>query len=116
MYSYVETVSVEDFEYVCDAVTADLGVELPCNRPTVWEELPAIEAQVHDLLTERDALLVEVKRLESRLEVMTDMHAKAMDQVNKVSFAKLKVVNQLELLQGMVGSVLAHFQVDTEEG
>lgn len=70
--------------------------------------------QIEDLIVERDALRREVERLAGQLEFMTDMHSKAVERVNKVTFAKLKLENQLALLQSMIGTALAQFQVDTE--
>lgn len=79
------------------------------------EFLACIEAEFAALRALRDELQKQNDFLRGQLDLMTELHGKAVDRVNKVTFAKLKVENQLELLQSMIGSVLARFQVDTEE-
>ena len=124
MFGFIETISTDDFNDVVNVVEVELGFQFPreMKQKDDWAELSEIEAQVQDLLAERDAILEHNRALKEQNMVLRDqlndmigLHATAVDRVNKVNFAKLKVVNQLELLQGMVGSVLAHFQVDTED-
>ena len=104
MGRFVETLGVENFDRVMDAVLDRLGVTGASNT-----------AEVRGIQEDREKLRKERDFFRARATEMETLHASAVDRVNKVCFAKLKVVNQLELLQSMVGSVLAHFQVDTEE-
>lgn len=71
-------------------------------------------AMLRIVQAENETLKREVERLADQLNFITDLHHKAVDRVNKVTFAKLKLENQLELLQSMIGTALARFQVDTE--
>lgn len=119
MMGYVGSIGQDDLDYVVEAIEGELGIELHREK-TDWPQsalhaLDGIESQVQEIQTDREKLLKENEFLRCRLADMTELHAKAVERVNKVSFAKLKVENQLELLQSMVGSVLARFQVDTEE-
>ena len=120
MYGYLDSISVEVFESVLGAVGEKLGIELACNGKTDWpgaalQSLDEIEAQVQEIQADRAHLQKENEFLRARVAELTDLHRKAVDRVNETNIAKLKVVNQLELLQGMVGSMLARFTLDTED-
>jgi hypothetical protein len=120
MTGYVDTCSLIDYGAVVIAVEHELGVKLPDKKETDWQQaamqdLVEIEAEVEALRANRKALLEENAVLRGQLDQLTDLHEKAVDRVNKVNIAKLKVENQLELLQSTIGAVLARFQIDTEE-
>ena len=115
MRRYVETLDPDAFEYVTSIISETLGIEVPCKKSTL-QDLSEFEAQVQALTAHRDELQKKNDFLREQLDTMTGLHEKAVDRVNKVTFAKMKVENQLELLQSMVGNMLASFQLATEEG
>lgn len=104
MYSYLDNIGQNGLNQVVTAVEGALGITLPREENDGQTTLD----EVRRLKTE-NAFLCE------QLRDMDELHTKAVEQVNKISFAKLKAMNQLELLQSMVGSVLAHFQLNTGE-
>lgn len=114
MGEYLGTLETKDFQRVMDAVRESLGIK-PAELDEQMRFLDNIETEVQEMDADRARLRKENEHMKARLAELSELHAKAVDRVNKVTFAKLKVTNQLELLQSMVGSVLAHFQVDTEE-
>jgi chromosome segregation ATPase len=113
MGEYTGTLEPDDFQRVMDAVQDSLGIK-SSGLQEQMQFLDGIEAQVQEIQEDRTKLMKENEFLRCQLAEMTELHARAVERVNKVNFAKLKVENQLELLQSMVGSVLARFQVDTE--
>lgn len=120
MTSYVDACGLIDYGAVVVAVENELGVKLPDKKETDWQQaamqdLVEIEAEVETLRAEKTRLQRQNDTLRDQLDQLTGLHEKAVDRVNKVNFAKLKVENQLELLQSTISAVLARFQVDTED-
>ena len=114
MGEYMGTLEPEDFQRVMEAVQDSLGIKPTCSPEAALKCLDGVEAEFQAIEADRTKLRKENDFLRCQLAEMTELHHRAVEQVNKVNFAKLKVENQLELLQSMVGSVLARFQVDTE--
>lgn len=98
IHNYVETLDRDAFEYIAGAVRDKLGLGLP-----------------DALLAHRDALQKENDFLRIQYEQVKENHARAVDRVNQVSFEKMKVVTQLELLQTLVANVLETFRQRTED-
>jgi predicted nuclease with TOPRIM domain len=111
MSRYIETLERDDFQKVMDAVKERLGIKSVWNDNAEQENL---RAMVDDLSTYNTELRREVERLQGQLEFTEERLSKAVDRVNRVVAAKWKLENQLGLLQSMIGTALAQFQVDTE--